>query len=47
MNNSQVIDFLAKVSGSNRKQVIDVLKRMSAMPEVQKEVERSRHGKKG
>ena len=42
MNQDQVINKLAQVSGKSRKEVIEVLKRMSAVPEVQKELKKSR-----
>lgn len=42
MNQDQVINKLAQVSGKSRKEVIEVLRRMSAMPEVQKELKKSR-----
>lgn len=42
MNQDQVINKLAQVSGRSRKEVIEVLKRMSAMPEVQKELKKSK-----
>jgi hypothetical protein len=40
-NKDSFINYLAKVSGGSRKQVLDVLKRMSQMPEVQKEIKRN------
>jgi hypothetical protein len=42
MNQDQVINKLAQVSGKSRKEVMEVLKRMSVMPEVQKELKKSR-----
>lgn len=42
MNQDQVINKLAQISGKSRKEVMEVLKRMSVMPEVQKELRKSR-----
>jgi signal recognition particle GTPase len=42
MNQDQAINRLAQISGKSRKDVIETLKRMSAMPEVQKELKKSR-----
>lgn len=42
MNQDQIINKLAQMSGKSRKEVIEVLKRMSAIPEVQKELKKSR-----
>jgi signal recognition particle GTPase len=42
MNQDQAINRLAQISGRSRKEVMEVLKRMSAMPEVQKELRKSR-----
>lgn len=40
MNQDQFINKMAHLSGKSRKEIIDVLKQMSAMPEVQKELKR-------
>lgn len=42
MNQDQAINRLAQISGKSRKEVIEVLRRMSVMPEVQKELKKSR-----
>lgn len=42
MNQDQIINRLAQISGKSRKDVIETLRRMSAMPEVQKELKRSK-----
>ena len=38
MNNDAIINRLANVTGYSRKQVLDVLKKMSNIPEVKKEL---------
>lgn len=38
MNQYKIINQLAKISGGSRKQVIETLKRMSQIPDVQKEL---------
>lgn len=38
MNNDAIINRLANITGCSRKQVLDVLKKMSSMPEVKKEL---------
>ncbi len=38
MKQDAIINQLARISGRSRKQVIEVLKKMSQMPEVQKEI---------
>lgn len=38
MNQDKLINQLAKISGGSRKQVIETLKKMSQMPDVQKEI---------
>lgn len=40
MNNDALINHLAHITGSSRKQVIDVLKKMSSMPEVRMELDK-------
>jgi hypothetical protein len=45
MNNDVFINQLAYLTGCPRKQVIDTLRRMSAMPEVQKFLKEQKHGK--
>lgn len=45
MSNDVIINQLAHITGSSRKQVIDTLRRMSAMPEVQKFIKEQKHGK--
>lgn len=40
MNQDKIINQLAKISGGSRKQVIETLRRMSQMPDVQKELRR-------
>jgi hypothetical protein len=45
MNNDVFINQLAYLTGCPRKQVIDTLRRMSAMPEVQKFIKEQKHGK--
>lgn len=45
MNNDVIINQLAYLTGCPRKQVIDTLKKMSAMPEVQKFLKEQKHGK--
>ena len=47
MNNDALINHLAKITGSSRKQVLDVLKQMSTIPEVRNELDRIQHVKKG
>lgn len=42
MNQDQIINKLAQISGKSRKDVIEVLKRMSAIPEVQEELKKSK-----
>ena len=42
MNNDAIINRLADITGASRKQVLDVLKKMSSIPEVRKELERKR-----
>ena len=46
MNNSAVVNHLAKITGCSRKQVLDTLKQMSTMPEVRKELDRISHVRK-
>lgn len=41
MNHDAIINRLAHITGCSRKQVIDTLKKMSSMPEVRKELEKS------
>lgn len=38
MNNDALINRLANITGCSRKQVLDVLKKMSNIPEVKKEL---------
>ena len=38
MNNDVFINHLAHITGCSRKQVLDVLKKMSTIPEVKKEL---------
>ena len=38
MNQDAFINQLARISGGSRKQVIEALKKMSQMPDVQKEL---------
>lgn len=45
MNNDKIINNLAKIAGVSRKQVIDTLKRMSAMPEVQNQLKKTNYGR--
>lgn len=40
MNNDAFINHLAHITGCSRKQVLDVLKKMSSMPEVKKELDK-------
>lgn len=40
MNNDAVINRLAHITGKSRKEVLDVLKQMSSIPEVRKALER-------
>ena len=42
MNNDVVINQLAKITGTLRKQVIDALKKLQNMSEVLRELERGR-----
>ena len=42
MNKDAVINKLAYITGASRKQVIEALNKMKAMPEVKKELERKR-----
>lgn len=42
MNQDQVINRLAQISGRSRKEVIEAIRKISAMPEVQKELKKSR-----
>ena len=46
MNQDAVINRLAHITGATRKQVIDVLKQMGSIPEVRKELDKQRHGKR-
>ena len=45
MSNDVFINQLAYITGSSRKQVIDTLRKMRAMPEVQKFLKEQKHGK--
>ena len=47
MNKDAIINRLAHITGTPRKQVIETLKKMSSLPEVRKELERTKHEKKG
>lgn len=48
MNQDAVINHLANLTGSSRKQVIATLKKMRSIPEVRKELDRmKKHDKKG
>ena len=38
MNNDAIINRLANITGCSRKQVLNVLKKMSNIPEVKKEL---------
>ena len=40
MNNDAIINRLAHITGTSRKQVLDTLKKLSSIPEVKKELER-------
>lgn len=40
MSQDAIINRLAHISGKSRKEVIEVLKMMSAMPEVKKELKK-------
>lgn len=42
MNQDQAINRLAQISGRSRKEVIEVLRKISALPEVQRELRKSR-----
>ena len=42
MNKDAIINRLAQITGCSRKQVIDTLKQMRNIPEVRRELERSR-----
>lgn len=42
MNQDQVINRLAQVSGKSRKEVMEAIRKISALPEVQKELRKSR-----
>lgn len=46
MNQDQIINKLAYISGKSRKEVITFLRQISAMPEVQKKLKNQRHGNK-
>ena len=46
MNQDAIINRLAHITGTSRKQVIDTLKRMSNIPEVRKELDRKHYDKK-
>lgn len=46
MNQDALINTLARISGGSRKQVLDALKTMSQMPEVQKLIKENRHDQK-
>lgn len=45
MNNDAFINYLAHVTGGSRKQVLSVLKQMSSIPEVQKEIHKNKSKK--
>lgn len=46
MNQDAIINQLAHITGKSRKQVIETLKKMSSLPEVRKELERTKYEKK-
>lgn len=46
MNQDMMINHLAYVSGKSRKEVIEALRTMSSMPEVQKTIGRKKNDQK-
>ena len=46
MNQDTIINRLAHITGASRKQVIEALNKMQSIPEVKKELDKQRHGKK-
>lgn len=46
MNQDAVINRLAHITGASRKQVLDILKKMSSIPEVRKELDKKHYDKK-
>lgn len=46
MNQDMIINQLAHISGKSRKEVIQALRAMSSMPEVQKTIRRNRNDQK-
>jgi hypothetical protein len=46
MNNDMFINHLAHITGSSRKQILDLLKQMSAMPQVKSQLYGKTYDKK-
>ena len=44
MNQRKIINRLVRITGKSRKQVEEALRRMSAMPEIQKAIHEKREG---
>ena len=46
MNQDAIINQLAHITGTSRKQVIEALNKIKSIPEVRKELDRRKHDKK-
>ena len=43
MNSDKIINYLAQITGVSRKQVINTLRQMSAMPEVKEIIQKKQN----